>query len=630
MRYLFKLLLLDRRAFFFSGLSILALIFSTLAAQLEIAAFATIVEKGVDAFTLFEGEKKGIIERATIEKEWARIARGKSYITQKDAVRATSQRQSFVKHLLQWLADCLNLQQSLTSLLTVLTVIGVLNALTTFWRHYMLQLTVIRVTSFLKQHYFEHLQTLSLPFYQKYTTGALAVRAGEDAQTIADALHAVLMNYVQAPVVLLSSLVVLYHISPPLLLLVFAAIPFIAGAITFISRKVRCMTKDAQKQQEEFSSLLVDFLSGVSTIKAFALETFTSKKYSNYNQHVRRMQERQARFSLMVRPILHLVGTTILVTIILYGYYGLHLNLTEIVLFCGLLHMAYEPIKRFGDENTKVQKGDVAAERMEEVLSIRPEVPDTGTQCVLRPFQNAITFENVDFHYEEHAVLKALSFSIQRGEFVALVGPTGSGKSTITKLLLRLYDPTRGRITLDGVDIRTYTQDSLRRTMSVVPQKPFFFVDTIANNLALDRPMQMAQIVHAAKQAGAHDFITALPDGYQTLLSEAGNNFSGGQQQRLAIARALLRDTALLILDEATASLDSIVEHHVQQALENLRHKMTMFVIAHRLSTIEQADSILVLDQGRIIGAGSLHHVRQHCPLFQKMWAHQLGEQHDS
>ncbi|HSX13798.1 MAG TPA: ABC transporter ATP-binding protein, partial [Chlamydiales bacterium] len=280
----------------------------------------------------------------------------------------------------------------------------------------------------------------------------------------------------------------------------------------------------------------------------------------------------------------------------------------------------YEPVKKFAEETANIQKGIVAAERMFEVLQIKPQIFDREGAIDLPPFKNLIEFDHVWFKYQDEWVLKDVSFSLKKGEVLAIVGATGAGKSTLVQLLPRLYDVQKGEIRIDGIPINALTQRSLRDQIAYVPQKPFLFYDTIAENITFGRHFPFEDIEDAAKKAYAHEFIAELPKQYDTFLAEMGKNLSGGQQQRLAIARALVKKAPILIMDEATSSLDAISESRIKQAICNLQGEITQILIAHRLSTIEHADRIIFLDRGKKIGEGTLPQLLETCLPFKVLW----------
>jgi ABC-type multidrug transport system fused ATPase/permease subunit len=306
--------------------------------------------------------------------------------------------------------------------------------------------------------------------------------------------------------------------------------------------------------------------------------------------------------------------------VVLFGLYTLHMTVGQLLMFCGLLYLFYEPVKKFAEENANIQKGVVAAERMFEVLNLQPQIQDKDGAVQLKEFNSSIEFDHVFFRYNDDWVIRDLSFTVKKGEVVALVGATGAGKSTIVQLLPRLYEVQQGEIRIDGTPIGAFTQKSLRDTIAFVPQRPFLFYDTVAANIAFGRSYSRQEIEEAAKKAYAHEFVTLLPRGYDTLLAEMGKSLSGGQQQRLAIARALVKKAPILVLDEATSSLDAISENRIKRAIRELQGEVTQILIAHRLSTIEHVDRIIFLEKGRKIAEGPVGELLATCRPFRLMW----------
>ncbi|MCB1118069.1 MAG: ABC transporter ATP-binding protein, partial [Chlamydiia bacterium] len=372
--------------------------------------------------------------------------------------------------------------------------------------------------------------------------------------------------------------------------------------------------------QEKFTSVLIDSLAGIQTVKIFGMEQFSLEKYKMQNEQMAHLETKTAKYDLLTRPILHTITTICLVLVVLSGLYVFKMNIAELFSFCGLLYLAYEPIKKFADTNTNIQKGVVAAERLFEVLNIKPDLIDDPKATPLKSFKESISFDNVSFRYGEDWVLRDVSFNVKKGETVALVGATGAGKSTIVQLLPRLYDVQKGKITIDGKPLQTYTQKSLREQIAFVSQKPFLFYDTIASNISFGRNFSREEIIDAAKRAHAAEFIDQLPLGYDTPLAETGKNLSGGQQQRLAIARALVKKAPILILDEATSSLDAISELRIKEAIHELHGEVTQIIIAHRLSTIEHADRIIYFEHGRKLAEGTREELLTTCKPFKLLW----------
>lgn len=486
-------------------------------------------------------------------------------------------------------------------IISLLVVVALFKAAALFFSRYCTQLFAIRVSRDLRESYFRHIQSLPMSFYHRYNIGTLTSRVGTDATQIAQSVSSFVTNYFQAPFTLVSTLFGCFYLSWQLSLIIFFGIPMVLLPIVLVTRKVKKITRELQKNQERFSSVLIDFLSGIQTVKIFAMERFSFLKYKEQNDQMAKLESKTAKYDLLTRPILHMITTICLSFVAIFGLYALAMPLSELFMFCGLLYLFYEPVKKFADENTQIQKGVVAAERLFEVLDLRPHIDDHPKAKPLHSFEKEIEFDRVFFSYGDEWVLKNLSFTVKKGETVAIVGATGAGKSTIVQLIPRLYDVQGGEIRIDGVNLTDLTQASLRNQIAFVPQKPFLFYDTIAANIAYGEDFSREEIIDAAHRAHASEFINRLPQGYDTLLEETGKNLSGGQQQRLAIARALIKKAPILILDEATSALDANSEGHIRIALQELKGQITQIIIAHRPSTIEHADHIIQLDYGEKI-----------------------------
>jgi len=424
----------------------------------------------------------------------------------------------------------------------------------------------------------------------------------------------------QTPFTIVTSLLVCFYLSWQLSLVILVGLPMIIMPIVFLAKRVKRVTRQLQLNQERFASVLIDFLAGIQTVKIFAMELFSRKKYEEQNDRMAVLESKTAKYALLTRPILHAITTLCIAGVVIFGLYTLGMPLSQLIVFSGMLHLAYEPVKKFADENANIQRGVVAAERMFEVLNIKPHIEDQDGALELSGFNDSIEFDRVWFRYQGEWILKDVSFTVRKGQTVAIVGPTGAGKSTIVQLLPRLYEVQKGEIRIDGKPLNAYTQKSLRENIAFVSQRPFLFYDTVAANISFGRHFSQEEIENSAKRAHAHEFIKELPDKYHTMLTDAGQNLSGGQQQRLAIARALLKDAPVLILDEATSALDAISENRIKSAIFDLHGEVTQILIAHRLGTIEHADKIIYLEKGEKIAEGSKKELLKHCVEFRQMW----------
>lgn len=501
-----------------------------------------------------------------------------------------------------------------------LILVALFRAVSLFCNRYLTRLVAINVSRDLRGRYFDHLQALPVEFFQSHNTGALSSRVVGDSSLIAEAVSSCLNNYFQTPFVVISSLLLCFYTSWQLSLIIFIGFPAIILPVVHLTKKVRRISGDLQKNKERFSSNLVDFLSGIQTIKCFAMEDFSRKKFVDQNDQMAGLEKKSSKYDLACRPVVHTIAMSFLAISLIWGLYGLQMSIADTLFFCGLLYVFYEPVKKFAEENSQIQRGLAAAERLFEVLEIRPKKQDPAIAIPLTQFDDSIVFDGVCFGYDERPVLNDISLTIQKGEMTAFVGPTGSGKSTLVQLLPRLWDPNRGEIRIDGKPLDKYEIRSLRDAIGFVPQRPFVFFDTVAQNIAFGRPYSRDEVIAAAKRAHAHEFIIKLPNGYDTQLAEGGKSLSGGQLQRLAIARALIKKSPILVMDEATSSLDAVSEALVKQAISELRGEATQIIIAHRLSTIEKADKIFYLDGGQIVASGTKEQLLKTCPPFQRMW----------
>lgn len=629
MRRLFQTALFARQHRLLIAFTLIAMVLLTFASQLEIVALGIITRKGPDFFELFAPIENGKLQKS-YEVEWKNVQIRWDEIDQKKSGKINLQETShflgqykgvdLVEKVTSFVDHWMPIGSSLKALALFLVVVALFKAISLFCHRFSSRLVSIRVSRDLRQAYFEHLQTLPLDFYNQHDTGSLSSRVVGDAALVAEALNASLVNYLQTPFTVISTLSLCFLTSWQLSLIIFFGFPLIIAPIIFLARRVKRISRQIQKNQETFASVLIDYLAGIQTVKAFAMEEFSLKKYREQNTKMAALEQKSARYDLSSRPIVHTIGMFFLATALLYGLYILQMNVSEVLVYCGLLFVFYEPIKKFAEENTHIQRGVAAAERMQEVMQLQPNIRDCDGAKKLDSLEDSIEFDQVWFRYHDQWILKGVSFTVKKGETVAIVGPTGSGKSTIVQLLPRLYDVQKGEIRINGYPLKTYTQKSLKENIAFVPQRPFLFLDSISANIAFGRPFSEEEIHEAARLAHADEFICRLPEGYQTPLLETGKNLSGGQQQRLAIARALVKKASILILDEATSSLDSISENHIKQALSHLKGKMTQIIIAHRLSTIEDADKIIYLEKGEKIAEGCKEELLKSCPPFKKMW----------
>lgn len=623
MKFLILAALKNKKHLFFAILSLITLFILTIANQAEMFSLGIMANTGVDFFSLFEKKNETVIHKKEILKKWDQIdKKNKGYITKKEATSylAKKHKGNFLNKILYSVSSRFNLENNIIILINILIFVALFKAIFLFVSRYTSQLLSIKITKDLRMRYFEHIQSLPLSFYHQHNIGSLSTRALGDAGQIASSLNSCLTNYFQTPFTILANLIACFYISWRLSLGIFIGIPFIIFPIVFLTKRIKRVSRQMQKNQENFNSILIDFLSGIHTVKIFAMERFSLKKYRKQNDKMALLEGKNAKYCILTRPILHAITTLSLAIIVIIGLYILKMTVAQLIVFCGLLHLFYEPVKKFAEENANIQKGVVAAERMFEVLHLTPSIRDKDEAINLDGFKDEIEFRNVSFRYKKKWILKNLSFSVKKGKTVAIVGPTGAGKSTIVQLLPRLFDIQKGDILIDGISILNYTQKSLRENIAFVPQKPFLFYDTVFENIAFGRNFSKEEIIVAAKKSFSDEFINNLPQKYETILEETGKSLSGGQQQRIAIARALVKKAPILILDEATSSLDAISENRIKMALEQLKNDTTQIIIAHRLSTIEHADNIIYLEDGKKIAEGKKDDLLKSSKEFKLMW----------
>ncbi len=625
MKLLLQAALRNSRHLSLAIITFFTLLLLTVANQCEMFSIGLMANTGADFFTLFS-EKEHIqdqISLGEVQERWSSIAGSEDgFITKQDASLAIAQKKdtNFLQWIMPKIASHFDIEKNFSLLIMMLVAVAIFKAITLFSSRYVTQLLSIRVTRDLRQQYFEHIQSLPLSFYQEQNLGSLSSRAVGDAGQIASSINSCLTNYLQTPFTILSTLGACFMISWHLSMIIFLGLPLIILPVIFITKRVKRISRQIQRNQESFTSVLLDFISGIQTVKIFAMEAFSLRKYKEQNDQMAALESRSAKYGLLTRPLLHMIATACLAVVVLFGLHTLRMTVGQLLMFCGFLHLFYEPVKKFAEENANIQKGVVAAERMFEVLHIKPQIWDRDGAIKLTSFKNIIEFDHVWFKYRDEWVLKDVSFSLKQGEVLAIVGATGSGKSTLVQLLPRLYEVQKGEIRIDGVPINALTQKSLRDQIAFVPQKPFLFFDTVAENISFGRNFSRDEVEEAAKKAYAHEFIVDLPKQYDTLLAEMGKTLSGGQQQRLAIARALVKKAPILIMDEATSSLDALSENRIKQAIRELQGQVTQILIAHRLSTIEHADRIIFIDRGKKIGDGSLQQLLATCLPFKALW----------
>lgn len=457
---------------------------------------------------------------------------------------------------------------------------------------------------------FRHIQTLSFRFFDKRPAGSVLVRVTNDVNALQEMFTNGVVNSVIDIAQLSGIVIILLVLQPKLGLAVMITVPIMFMASVSLRKRIRFAWQEVRIKQSRINAHLNECIQGIRVTQAFAQEKENIRFFDHMNQSNIRSWNRASALNQLFGPVIEVtsaVGTLILIL------YGTHLILSgqmgvgTLVAFATYIGYFWEPIVRLGMTYSQLLIAMSSAERLFELLAEKPAVPEKPDAIRLPEISGHVTFEGVRFAYEaDRPALKGIDLDVRPGMSVALVGHTGSGKSTILNLLCRFYDPTAGRILVDGVDIRDITLESLRSQIGIVLQDTFIFSGTIRENIRYGRPDATdAEVEAAARAVHAHDFIMQLPDGYDTEVQERGNALSMGQRQLISFARALLADPKILILDEATASIDTETERRIQQALGTLLEGRTSFIVAHRLSTIRNADLIVVLDHGEIVEIGN-------------------------
>ncbi|HTV13816.1 MAG TPA: ABC transporter ATP-binding protein [Acidobacteriaceae bacterium] len=479
---------------------------------------------------------------------------------------------------------------------------------------------------------YESILRRSVSFFQKHTTGTLLSALINDIERVQYATSSVLSDFLQQLCTLACMIIVVVALGGRLAWVLLIFVPVVAGSIRRIGRDVRRTTRRGQDKLADIQNILHETITGNRIVKAFNMEFWELLRFRQAARKLFRANLRSVRAQAITSPLMDFIGAVAIALLLLLGRNQIgHRGMPEGVFFAFIvaLFKMYDPIRRFGVYYNNFQQAAGASTAIFDFMDDRDEVPEAKHPQTLKTFKGKIALEGVNFCYDEQdeeregprVVLHDINLTISRGEVVALVGPSGAGKSTLVNLIPRFFDVTGGRITMDGIDVRQLSLTSLRAQIGKVTQETILFNDTVRNNIAYGQPdVPFHRVVEAAKAALAHDFIEKMPEGYDTVIGEKGFRLSGGERQRLAIARAILKGAPVLILDEATSSLDAESESLVQEALGNLMAGRTAIVIAHRLSTVRRANRIVVLEQGRITAIGTHEELLQTSPIYQKLY----------
>ncbi|MDH7480783.1 MAG: ABC transporter ATP-binding protein [Armatimonadota bacterium] len=506
--------------------------------------------------------------------------------------------------------------------------IHILKWFVTYGQVFLISSATTKIAVRLRNELFSHLQNLSLGFFERTKTGHLLSRMTNDISLVQNSSHSII-QVVSAPLIILVLTGKVFMMNWKLALISLILLPLMYYVVIKISRGMRSLTEVLQVKLADIAAIVQETLSAIAIVKSFSMEDYEKSRFKDENRRTYGAAMLAVRRSAAMAPTLELIGVSGIAFVLWYG--GSMVGSPEFPQFTvgalfGFL-VALEQISRAAKDVGRISityhQTMAGAQRIFDILDEIPEVQDKPDAIDMPPIKGLVEFKDVCFSYQTgETVLKNISFTIEPGQHVALVGPSGAGKSTVASLILRFYDVTSGAVLIDGIDVRDVKASSLRKQIGIVPQETVLFSSSVKENIAYGRiGATDSEIIEAAKAANAHDFIERLPQGYNTLVGERGVKLSGGERQRLAIARALLKNPKLLILDEATSSLDVASEAIVQEALDRLMSNRTTLIIAHRLSTIVNADKIIVMDKGRIVEMGTHDELIKQNGLYAKLYS---------
>ncbi|MEW6547771.1 MAG: ABC transporter ATP-binding protein [Bacillota bacterium] len=535
--------------------------------------------------------------------------------------------------VLMWVVDAI-LEQGRWNLLpwgaVALVAVAGAQGAARFLQRYSMQYVAQRVTYDLRNRLFGHLQQLSFGFYDQAQTGQIMSRLTIDVETVNRFLAMGIMGTGNSLLQVIVTLGILLRLNWRLTLVCMAVFPLLVHAVIQFGSRVRPLWRQIHQQVAVLNAYLQESLAGIRVVQSFAREDLEKEKFTAQNRRYMEITMMALRGQAFWGPYMNFLGAA--GTALVLGYGGREVMLGRLtvgglVAFTSYLGQLMIPIRQLGFLVNLASRGTAAAQRLFELLDTPAEVREKPGARKMPPFRGHVRFENVSFRYRSgFRALEHVDLEVQPGQTVVILGPTGSGKSSLIHLIPRFYDVDEGRVLIDGVDVRDMTLDSLRRQIGVVTQETFLFSASIRENIAYGRPeATLDEVIRAARAAHIHDFIMSLPRGYDTVIGERGVGLSGGQKQRVAIARALLMDARILLFDESTSSVDAETEYRIQQEFTRLLRDRTSFIIAQRLSTVRAADLVVVLDEGRIVARGGHDELLRSCPLYRKIYETQLG-----
>lgn len=509
-------------------------------------------------------------------------------------------------------------------------VVFLVRGFATYGQTYTMSYIGQRVIIDIREAMFKHLQRLDQAYYDRRKTGVIMSNLTNDVAALQSAIVDNLVSFITEGVTLIGSLVSMLYLDWKLTLVTLVIVPVVLGIINIFGKRLRIAGHDVQGRIADITSLLQETISGARVVRSFAREGYEVQRFERENQRNFRAVMRATKLTSLLSPLVEFSAAIAVTVILWYGGYSVvtgAITAGSLIAFLIYAINLSNPVKRLSQVYGNIQKAMAAGDRVFAILDTKPEVVEKTNAIVLPEVDGRVRFDHVSFSYDgEKKALDDFSLDVPAGRVVAIVGPSGAGKTTIANLLPRFYDATEGAITVDGIDVRDVTFQSLREQIGVVPQETMLFNATIKDNILYGRLDGTDEEVYAAaKAANALEFIERLPEGMDTLVGERGSSLSGGQRQRIAIARAILKNPKILILDEATSALDTESEKLVQEALERLMQGRTAFVIAHRLSTIKNADQIVVLREGKLVESGTHDELLAAGGLYQHLYSVQFA-----
>ncbi|MBC7782675.1 MAG: ABC transporter ATP-binding protein [Burkholderiales bacterium] len=515
----------------------------------------------------------------------------------------------------------------------VLFIMAVVGNVFRFFQEFLSDRSAISAINDIRRRLYDHILHLPLGYFGKHGTSDVTSRLVQDAQSLQDGFKTVLGQAIAEPIKAGLALIVAAIIDWRLTLFIIVFAPLMMAMIKKFGKKVRRASRAALQNSSQMLGQIEGTLSGIRVVKSATAERFERRRYATIMKSLQHDQVQMAKYEAYSTPTLEILGMLAVGCVLIVASYMIFeqktLSRSGFLLLLLCLVSIGESLRRLSKLNNVLQRSNSAAARIFELLDspIERSPSEAGTKRVLRTLKQSVVFEDVTFQYPgtNHTAVEHVSLTVARGQSIAIVGRNGSGKTTLLSLLPRFFEPSGGRILIDGITVNDLTLPSLRRSIAIVTQDPIIFPGTIAENIAYGQPnITREQIESAARQAFAHDFILQKPAGYDARLDGLGGQLSGGQKQRINIARAILRNSPILILDEATSQVDAESEHLIQQAIERLMHQRTTFVIAHRFSTILAADTIVVMEQGRIVGEGKHEQLLANCMTYKQLYERQL------